>query len=720
MKIKKLKIKLNKDNEYSDYRYFIPKSNNIKMTDGRDVDEAVQSLKNKIANLKEQANYLIDKAPLVKYAEGSSIIATGCAEIPLKKTVIEGDSYQRIREGYNKFNYKNITHSDNVINNGDGTFSSKVDKHVAIINCAANSVPYDDFSLAAGTYSVYFKITTTVSVTLTKLYLCTLNSSDTTENLSVTLDIPLSAGVETIINTSYILQDDKTAVGLVGYFNGVNTGFTISDIMIYEGTDIKPYEAYGVSPSIDFPALIYNVGDNINLLNLTFAKDTGADVGITINKNDDGTYIINGTSTSIIANIWLLGGYTTTQTLFTIPKGEYTIQDIALFSYDGTNRMTITAELGKSNSFILNEDFNVTAVRFPQIKSQKTYNNEIAYPKLEKGTQATPYSPYGQGSIAIKQVNGNLADFNVSQNTKVIVNNDGTVTVNGNGGFSLNFKQITFNANKIYYMNWIVESGKATLPNNNIIMIPGGDRWAKQGEYTGFSFNEDTIKSSLWVNVNATFENAKIRIWISEERIKYTPHQSQTKTLYIQQPFRAIGNIKDRFVKQNEVWYEEHKIAEGILNGTETWTWHPENFAFHTLKGLANMPITETLVMSNYLLGVEHGENGNVWKNNNGIIFSWNSANILCIKDTNNFSDVDSLKAKLAELYANGIPLYVDYVLAEPKLIPCTSEQVIVLEQLKTYYGTTYIDTDIINQTQANIKLIYKQDINAILEGEEI
>ena len=33
---------------------------------------------------------------------------------------------------------------------------------------------------------------------------------------------------------------------------------------------------------------------------------------------------------------------------------------------------------------------------------------------------------------------------------------------------------------------------------------------------------------------------------------------------------RSIGDVRDDFVKLNEIWYERHKIYRKIFDGTET------------------------------------------------------------------------------------------------------------------------------------------------------
>ena len=52
-----------------------------------------------------------------------------------------------------------------------------------------------------------------------------------------------------------------------------------------------------------------------------------------------------------------------------------------------------------------------------------------------------------------------------------------------------------------------------------------------------------------------------------------------------------------------------------------------------------------------------------------------------------NASVSSDFKAWLTELYNTGTPVYLDYVLATPTLIPCTPEQVEVLNDIYSAYG---------------------------------
>ena len=72
-KIKKFKIKQNSNNEYSNYHYFIPKSEHIKFADARTLDTEIGDLRNQINELEEKTQYLIDKAPLIGFGTGENI-----------------------------------------------------------------------------------------------------------------------------------------------------------------------------------------------------------------------------------------------------------------------------------------------------------------------------------------------------------------------------------------------------------------------------------------------------------------------------------------------------------------------------------------------------------------------------------------------------------------------------------------------------------------------
>lgn len=118
----------------------------------------------------------------------------------------------------------------------------------------------------------------------------------------------------------------------------------------------------------------------------------------------------------------------------------------------------------------------------------------------------------------------NIMNLNVAQNSKVTVNKDGTVTINGTGGFHLSFESFTFKANIPYYIKWEIVSGTAIQTEDKIILVPGNSACARKDKFTSFSFAEDKTFRDLWIHAEAKFENAKIRIWISESQSDFEPY----------------------------------------------------------------------------------------------------------------------------------------------------------------------------------------------------
>lgn len=112
----------------------------------------------------------------------------------------------------------------------------------------------------------------------------------------------------------------------------------------------------------------------------------------------------------------------------------------------------------------------------------------------------------------------NLMNLNVVQNSNITVNEDGTITINGSGGFNLAFESFTFKANTPYYIKWEIVSGTVIKTDNIVIRTPDDSAWALKDEFTSFSVAEDKTIRYVWIHKDAKFENAKIRIWISESQ----------------------------------------------------------------------------------------------------------------------------------------------------------------------------------------------------------
>ncbi len=159
----------------------------------------------------------------------------------------------------------------------------------------------------------------------------------------------------------------------------------------------------------------------------------------------------------------------------------------------------------------------------------RSYANALAdiYDELPKVTGSgtdLELTPTKKGKLAITSKGNssqesttgyNIMNFDVEgQNSKVTVNDDGTVTINGKGGFGLKFKEITLLANETYKQKVEIVSGSTTSGSiASTFMSFDGSLWLTTSRYLSYTPTEDITRSSLWVNASAEFNNLRIKIW---------------------------------------------------------------------------------------------------------------------------------------------------------------------------------------------------------------
>lgn len=173
--------------------------------------------------------------------------------------------------------------------------------------------------------------------------------------------------------------------------------------------------------------------------------------GITLTKNSDGSFTLNGISTDVsvfnftLPKVLLAGTYT-----FSI-KGSDNIPDcVFLRARDNSMAMVETQSqvngnntTQNSHTFTCKKDISVVAINITQ--AGITFDNFVIYPQLEIGSKATEFEPYVGKQPSpnpnypqkIENISGveNLLEINCdNQNEKgieLINNNDGSVTLNG-------------------------------------------------------------------------------------------------------------------------------------------------------------------------------------------------------------------------------------------------------------------------------------------------
>ena len=334
--------------------------------------------------------------------------------------------------------------------------------------------------------------------------------------------------------------------------------------------------------------------------------------------------------------------------------------------------------------------------------------------KIEQGTVATPYSPYGMGSITDKIVNGNL----VEKNIKGYINRSGFMLIdNDSESFVFWAEQ-----GKTYNYSCLKSTNRGRCAKSETINIVNGTPLTNIRDVS----NSFTSNFTGWcvLFVNSSLDNEIKDSFMIEQgstATDYIPHEEQTYTIPTQQPMRSIGDVRDKFVKVNGNWYERHYIGRYIFTGNETFTNTGTN-RFNA-DGLIRHIKAENLInyASNYYKASKTTRTNDEFDNlvvNEESAFNLSLSTIcftIRFKDTR-FSTIQELQRWLAEKYASGNPVYVNYLLAEPLNLPCTETQIQQLENIpSTYKDFTIIQSQ--DETEAYLEVSGIYDLNNLINN---
>lgn len=201
----------------------------------------------------------------------------------------------------------------------------------------------------------------------------------------------------------------------------------------------------------------------------------------------------------------------------------------------------------------------------------------------------------------------NLMNLNVAQSSKVTVNEDGTITINGTGGFGLVFESFTFKANIPYYIKWEIVSGNIPTDLSLVFLSPINSKWLTKDIFNTITPTEDKESSSLWIHQNAKFENAKIRIWISESKSDFEPYTGKIPSPNRDYP-QAIEQVESVILKSvNKNWYPFNDIKITSKKTTAEWVFvdgaagaygttigNRTSYKFKLLKGVYTIKCSKT------------------------------------------------------------------------------------------------------------------------------
>lgn len=346
--------------------------------------------------------------------------------------------------------------------------------------------------------------------------------------------------------------------------------------------------------------------------------------------------------------------------------------------------------------YVLGELMTGTEITIGNTVKKKFYKFDVKGNSVQDGTPSPTnevpiYSAGDNGAISEKIVNKNWFDKNdfayidgkrLDDNGNVVNDVESSYSTTlyrilPNSTYEIQGTQsITGKTTRIYYY----DKNKTFL--------------SRSSSYATDSYSFTTPSNCYYIGLqlrNSTYIDVDIiQIELGSTATTYVAHQEQTYTIPVQQPMRSIGTVRDEFIKVNGEWKERHKYRKYIFTGTEDWqksTKTQEGFVrFYFSQQFLTIGEFENYQKSNILSSITNSQYSDITDINEGIDVVSSGIN-LKLKTDNNILTVADLKTYLNTLYNNGTPAYVIYRTNILVDLPCTAEQIAILENLPKSYN---------------------------------
>ena len=458
-------------------------------------------------------------------------------------------------------------------------------------------------------------------------------------------------------------------------------------------------------PSIGYQSDVRACGDNINISPTNINDWEQGTINVNTGGNDKSTTRIRTINYCNIDNI-------NEDYYISLEDENYVLVNIAMFNKDDSfigpyNTMVDTKINGAKE---LKVNFSTTNTKKIKVIVRRKDNSNIMpneiiniKPKLTKSSVKTPWSPYGMGSMEISKSNKNILnsklmigianinfiDIKVKPNTKWTFSSNIPKTYDGSNAFIF---ATTKKHNYTTAGNGVWEGQKRTIT-------------ADEEGYISLGYRKDS-------NINS-FDDYWYQIEEGEVATTPIPHESENYVVPTQEPFYE----GDTFVKIDRIRYEKHLYEKIILTGDEdSWSKssnttvdrfvknNPKQLPFY--KGASNC----------FFYSSQSNKIGTFYIDDvGGDLYA---GRIIINYSEPGTTTLEQFKSKLSELHNAGMPIYIIYPLATPKLIPCTKEQNEILDEIEnssTYKNVTYIYSN--DEISPIFDIEYYKDLDTIINN---
>lgn len=553
--------------------------------------------------------------------------------------------------------------------------------------------------------------------------------------------------------TTYTPPEDINSVRIysgTSHNESATTNTTFKNLMIYEGTENKPYELYtgeNPSPSPEYSSKIKNVGDNINILNKEVVdasnnlRGNALDTGRRLIANKDGNYTYGafkiggrellGKTLGIYADIETTGGNPRIS-IFAGNSSSLTksLLQVAL-SASGTGYVTIPSSLNS-------ELDTISAVLYVTTDARVVAGTYVDYTnlKVQVGSKKVVYSAYNCGSLGVTISNKNLYKIekviNDTNYSKIIYKDE-----NGNVSFSTGGIPLIIAPTKIKEKTeytYILKCQSNVTTENNInftgIYEDGTSKLLsanKKKDTNEFIVKFKTDKEKTLAYVTQQYTNSSRTTIITKgTMILEGDYLNLEETYEIHQEQEILFPLVEgqKLYEGSYLAKEIHnKRAQDILTGEESL----KNYHSDTSNGFVGF---------SFIISNKHKKNADflcthLTKNSDNVYHNrglggwlpdedrwcYICVPISILKDVSTpEKQIESMQEYLKEQYNAGTPMIFEYELATEEIIPYTPEQQAVIDKiLYTYKNVTNISVD---NELATLDITYKKDIETMFNNQ--
>lgn len=535
-----------------------------------------------------------------------------------------------------------------------------------------------------------------------------------------------------------------------------NIDYTIFRIIAYKGTTLNnqtiyyqildtsvndlTYEQYGASPSTGYPSKVVAVGSNVNIFDKekyrninNWSNSQGFFIYCKLDEEDTAKFkkIITGSISLKGKSQNLVFGISTTNNAGSF-NNQYRMLDnetIKNITYDFSNAENIYLCIGNANK--IGTDKNEINLIFDN------YNI-----KFEEGTVATPWSPYGMGSVGIDVVNKNLLNIaNTEKTTKGGITysiKNGILKLNGTATASFDIqlsKNIKIKKGKYTHSSSYIQPGLYISFNNLGYTIIS----AQVGKKRTFEITEDTTYKSyfIWIDKGTVLNNVEIKLQLEAGTTvtDFIEHQSQSVIMPVQKEMLVNDYLDYDNEEEVHVWNKQiltgnEKVMCSLAPSEEASKKYKTVYLAVTLDTAGEEKLYKTgNVMSNMFKNLYNPSQ--IWGNDaeyaveesialqTKLRLRINKSRLIGYSDDLSLdAKAELFKAYLKAQYDAGTPVMIYYKQATPTRLKFTDEQKAVAKELnnaRTYKNVTNITTD----SKAILSLDYAKDIETLLTSKE-